>query len=424
MSWTSSPFRARAADVAVGLLCAVRGAAETLVVQAAEASSGRLAVTRRCADLTELLAAAEAGLGRVAVVSAETERLDREAVLALHRAGLQVVALAGSGRPWLVERAQSCGVDLVVPPPEDVGGALAVLDGALALLEAVVPDHLQAPFPEEPRDESAGRGRIVAVWGPTGAPGRTTVAVNLAAELAGRGAATLLVDADTYGGAVAQVVGLLDEAPGLAAAARAAAQGTLDVRVLARLTPVVADHLRVLTGIARADRWPELPASALEPVWTVARRLVPWTVVDTGFCLEQDEELSYDTRAPQRNAATLSALGTADVLVVVGSGDPVGLARLVRGLSELAELGLDASQVVVVNRVRASAAGPRPEAAVHDALARYAGVLGVLTLPEDRAAADGALLGGRTLRECAPGSALRKRLLVVADRLAAAVPAR
>ena len=77
-----------------------------------------------------------------------------------------------------------------------------------------------------------------------------------------------------------------------------------------------------------------------------------------------------------------------------------------------------------MNRVRASAAGPRPEAAVHDALARYAGVLGVLTLPEDRAAADGALLGGRTLRECAPGSALRKRLLVVADRLAAAVPAR
>ena len=62
--------------MAVGLLCAVRGAAETLVVQAAEASSGRLAVTRRCADLTELLAAAEAGLGRVAVVSAETERLD------------------------------------------------------------------------------------------------------------------------------------------------------------------------------------------------------------------------------------------------------------------------------------------------------------------------------------------------------------
>jgi Mrp family chromosome partitioning ATPase len=65
----------------------------------------------------------------------------------------------------------------------------------------------------------------VAVWGPTGAPGRTTVAVNLAAELALLGRHTLVVDADTYGGTIAQAVGLFDESPGLAAAARAAGQG-------------------------------------------------------------------------------------------------------------------------------------------------------------------------------------------------------
>ncbi|OZB47534.1 MAG: hypothetical protein B7X40_09165 [Cellulomonas sp. 14-74-6] len=407
--------------MAVGVLCAVRGAAESLVVRAAEASAGRFMVTRRCADLTELLAAAEAGLGRVAIASAELDRLDVEAMLTLHRAGVQVVALADAARPWLVDRVQACGADLVVPTPDGLAGARTVLESATALLDAAVPDHPDLMGADAVLDEPLRRGRLVAVWGPTGAPGRTTVAVNLAAELAARGETSLLVDADTYGGTVAQVVGLLDEAPGLAAAARAAGQGSLDLRSLARLAPAIAERLRVLTGIARADRWPELPASALDVVWGVARQLVPWTLVDTGFCLEQDEQLSYDTRAPQRNAATLSALGAADVVVVVGAGDPVGLTRLVRALSELAELRLDVPQVVVVNRLRASATGARPEAAVHDALARYAGVHRVLTLPEDRAAADGALLAGRVLRECAPGSALRKALLAVVERLAAPV---
>jgi hypothetical protein len=274
-------------------------------------------------------------------------------------------------------------------------------------------------------DVVPARGRVIAVWGPTGAPGRTTVAVNLAAELAacahdadagppaaggrtglpgvgrgllpaseappgrrpglrgarpaasaaGSGSASgshgdrpdsasggaLLVDADTYGGTVAQVVGLLDEAPGIAAAARAAGQGALDARSLARLTPVIGPRLRVLTGISRADRWPELPGSSLDVVWEVARGLAGWVVVDCGFSLEQDEVLSYDTHAPRRNAATLSALGAADVVVVVGSGDPVGVQRLVRGLAELADSGAagHAGRVVVVNRPPPRACGRR-----------------------------------------------------------------
>ena len=44
---------------------------------------------------------------------------------------------------------------------------------------------------------------LLAVWGPKGAPGRTTVAVNLAFEAAPLVGEVLLVDADTYGGAVA-----------------------------------------------------------------------------------------------------------------------------------------------------------------------------------------------------------------------------
>jgi Mrp family chromosome partitioning ATPase len=112
--------------------------------------------------------------------------------------------------------------------------------------------------PGEPEERPAGRGRIVAVWGPTGAPGRTTVAVGVADELSRLGVSAFLVDADVYGGVIAQMLGLLDESPGLAGAARLAAAGNLDAAGLVRLAGAVRPQLQVLTGLARADRWPEL----------------------------------------------------------------------------------------------------------------------------------------------------------------------
>ena len=435
--------------MSIGVLCAVRGPGESVVVTAL-GSGATVTVVRRCADLAELLAASAAGLGHLAVVSADLPHLDREAVAQLHAARVRVLALTGTV-PGQVERMGALGVDAVVDddPPgpallaavlalaqvreDDLGGRPqgwpARADGAggaadrmdpadradLARLRAASGDWVETgPAP-------AAAGRVVAVWGPAGAPGRSTVAINLAAELAelaDRGAVgaahagVLLIDADTYGGTVAQLLGMLDESPGLAAAARAAALGGLDRATFARLTPVLAPGLRVLTGISRASRWPELSASALEVVWELARGLAAWTVVDCGFCLEQDEALSYDTRAPRRNEATISALEAADVVVVVGSGDPVGVQRLVRGLADLANLPEVAQtrRIVVVNRLRTSAAGPRPGEAIAASLQRFAGIEAPHVIPDDGAGVDAAVLRGATLREVAPGSPVRRAI--------------
>lgn len=417
----------------VGVLCAVRGAAESQIVQAVDATGGRLRVARRCADLAELLAAAEAGLGRVAVVSADLPLLDREAVAALHRCGVRVVGLGEPGAPWHGERLRDLGAELVLDVPLDARAAAVLVREVVEALEQPTGARAEASAPgptggEDTSADEAGpgvgasrreRGHLVAVWGPTGAPGRTTLAMNLAAELAVAGRTALLVDADTYGGTVAQAVGMLDEAPGLAAAARAAGQGALDVEALARLSPLLAPDLRVLSGISRPDRWPELPASSLDVVWTVARALTDWTVVDCGFCLEQDEILSYDTRAPRRNAATLSALYEADEVVVVGAADPIGVQRLVRALAELADLGLPGHRTVVVNRLRSGVAGPRPGEAIAEALARYAGVSDVHLVPDDPAGLDAALLDARLLHEIVPGSPARRAVVALAGRLGA-----
>jgi MinD-like ATPase involved in chromosome partitioning or flagellar assembly len=438
----------------VTVLSAVRGAAETDVVLALGAPGAGTVVTRRCGDLAELLAAAAAGAGTVAVVSGDLPGLDREAVARLHGAGVRVVALADAVP---ADRLHALGADVVLDGgrPADDAVVAAVQQAAGAATPAERDRPVRGPDPAcavavgdgdgAAAPEPAPPGRVVVVWGPVGAPGRTTTALELAHELAGaapagrgrrgsrRAAApeppadarpVLLVDADTYGSSLAARLGLLDDAPGLAAVARAAGQGALDLATLARHAPLVAPRLRVLTGLTRAARWPEVPGSALEVVLARARELAAWTVVDTGAVLEADELLMYDTHAPQRNAATLAALAAADDVVVVGGGDPVGVQRLVRGLEDLREVPVPVPRpvAVVVNRVRAAAVGPRPEAAVRAAMERYAGIDDLVVVPDDPVACDGALLAGRSLAEHAPASPARQAFAALADRLRRPVP--
>lgn len=391
-----------------------------------------VAVVRRCVDLADLLATAATGQARAALLSADLRRLDRDALGRLAVAGVAVVGLVPPGDEEAERRLRQLGVQHVLPSdssPEDLSAAvLQAVSGAteptagersaLADPRAALPDQPAEPEPVALPDTGPGTGRLLAVWGPTGAPGRTTVAVGLAAELAALGRSTMLVDADVYGGVVAQVLGLLDESPGLAAACRLANHGALDLPALAGLARTVTPTLRVLSGIARADRWPELRPAALEVVLGLCRSLAATTVVDCGFALEQDEELAYDTAAPRRNGATLTVLEAADVVYAVGAADPVGLQRLVRGLAELRDALPGVQPVVVVNKLRAGAVPGDAEKEVRAALARYAGVQDVLVVPADVDGLDRALAGGRTLAEAAPQSPARAALAAHAASLA------
>ncbi len=415
----------------VPVLTAVTGATwEAALVAGLERTPTGITVVRRCVDLADLLAAAATGTARAALLSAELRRLDRDALARLAAARVAVVGLVTPGDEQAETRLRQLGVVHVLgadASPADIAAAVSAALGEQALAGD---EHASAawsrpmdalPGSEVPLGEAVlvepGSGRLVAVWGPTGAPGRTTVAVGVASELAAAGTPTLLADADVYGGVVAQVLGFLDEAPGLAAAARLANNGQLDVPALAGVAPVAAPHLRVLTGISRADRWPELRPAAMEQVWELARSLAAVTVVDLGFCLEQDEELSFDTAAPRRNGATVATLLAADVVLAVGTADPVGMQRLVRGITQLREAAPGVLPRVVVNRVRRSAVGGDPEAQLAAALERYAGVRDVAFVPDDREALDASLLQARPLREVAPDSRARHALAAIAAGL-------
>lgn len=390
----------------IAVIVAVRGPGEAELTRAIEAHDN-LVVARRCADLAEAVAAASAGLGGVVVVS-EQPRLDRSVVKTLLRHKVGTVGVPVSDEES--NRMLALGIGTVAPVGAAVGEVVqAILESVAVPIEASDPPSMDG----DPRE-----GAVVAVWGPTGAPGRTTVAVNLASELASSGS-VILIDADTYGGAVSQALGMVDEAPGVAAVARVALQGGEIGEAIRRYALEVRPGLRVLSGIAQPSRWPEVPPAAVEPTLRALRAEAAVTVVDCGFGIEGCEfEEDHPVRSGSgRDDATLAVLAGSDLIVVVGSAEPLGIQRLVRALGDLSEGFPDHTKMVVVNRVRSSVCGVRPTQAVADILARYASVAEVWVIPDDPKGCDAATLVGQTLSERAPRSTARRAIEAIARQV-------
>lgn len=278
------------------------------------------------------------------------------------------------------------------------------------------------PLSPESETSSPGSPRVIAIWGPHGAPGRTTLAIQLAVELARAGRRTALVDADSVAPSVALSLGLSDESPGLAAACRRAELGSLDAAELSRLSSVVetaAGPIDVLSGINRPGRWPELAAGRLRTTLGVCREWVDETVVDVSAAFDEDDD-PLDPGAPMRHAATTASLLEADAVVAVLSADPLGVSRFLRGHAELRHLIGSTPVTVVANRVRPGPLGIDARGQVRRTLDRFAGIEEVAFLPHDQRAADAAALHARAVADVSS----RSPLVTAVRRVAASLGAR
>lgn len=393
-------------------MCASGSDEVRIVHGVARDHAGQIRVVRRCPDLAETLAVVAAGIGDVVLIDLGVRGLDRDALADLMGGGVAVVGILP---PDPVDgRSTTLGLRHHVEADAPVATVVATIIASRADEEGT-----EDPWEQEETPTPGAQGRLVAVWGPVGSPGRSTLAANLAHEAALGGTPTILVDADTYGPSLAQILGVIDESPGLVAACRASARGTLDAATLDALVPQVHPCLRLLSGIGVAARWPEVRASALDAVWDVLRATGALIVVDAGWCLEEDEELSYDTMAPRRNAATTSAIAAADEVLAVAAADPVSLTRLLREADRLAELGVEAPRVIV-NRH----ASPVPVDRVQDLVARRMRATAVTVLPEDAATCRRAAWDGAMLSEAGPRTALRRAVRDLATTLLPATAAR
>lgn len=387
----------------VVVVVAAGAAWESPVLELIGARSG-MVVLKRCVDVDEALATSTAGQADAAVVALDAPGLDQTAVEVLHRHDVRVVAV-GQDDEAARTRAARVGVDSLVGHD-----ALERIPDALEAEDDPSYDGLpldEADLLELDADQTAGR--TIVVWGPAGAPGRTTVAVSLAAILGRRGFRTTLVDADPYGGSVAQHLGVLDEVSGLLSAARLTGDGALEAR-LGSVQRALGGRLTVVTGLPRGDRWVEVRAGVIEHVVEVARAH-GHVVVDTGFSLEDDPSGESLAR-PARNQLTLGALEVADEVLVVGTADPVGLSRLARGLVDLRERHPRAPVRVVVNRMRPTLGWSERE--IVGMVEGFARLAGVHFLPDDRNAADRAVSAGTSIPD-AGDSELARALAVLGD---------
>jgi MinD-like ATPase involved in chromosome partitioning or flagellar assembly len=394
----------------------------------------------------ELLAASDSNGIRVVALAASADEYRYVAALGLHEVvsadadwpEIETVLSFGAGVPLRIDDEPDAPPDRTGSPPSDPPAETRRPRSRRRAVPAEPAPAAEPGSPDEPRRRRTRRpaagepaegiaagltasATVIAVWGPAGAPGRTTLAINIAAEIAAAGHTVVLADVDTYSGSIAPSLGLLDEAPGFAAACRLAGSDALtraEFERIAHRYNSPRGAFWVLTGIGQPSRWPELSAERVGDAITALRRWADYVVLDTGFSLESDEEISSDLFAPRRNAATLAALGSADRVVACGLADPVGMARFLRAWADLTATVTTTRVHVVMNRVRPSAVGLGAASQVTGALRRFGGIDDAALVPHDQAGVDAAVLTGRTLRDAAPRSPARLGILsLVRDEL-------
>ncbi len=250
-----------------------------------ELAAAGLVVGGRCLDGPSLLERASEPGFDVVLAAAELHRLSDGVLAALRERGLPVVLLAADSG----DAARLSGLARVLPastPGPVVAAALrqAAASGARpagpvdAAGSAGGADAPPAALPpaavrDVPSPHARSHGRVVAVTSGKGAPGKTTIAIALAALLGEHGAGVVLLDADLRGGNVAPY---LDLDPRRGLVGLAAAGGRLD-RELQE-----GPGCSVLAGVERPELAAGLAGGALSGVISALRERFETVVVDLG----------------------------------------------------------------------------------------------------------------------------------------------
>ncbi|MGE3857702.1 MAG: CpaE family protein [Dehalococcoidia bacterium] len=224
----------------------------------------------------------------VVVLSAALHGLGETTLLALRGRGVSVLLLAaGEGEarrvaglaPSVLASAPAAAIAEAIRRTRD-GSA-----SASALEEPGPASTIGAP------EDAAGdaRGAVIAVTSGKGAPGKSTVAIALAAALGGAGNRVALVDADLRGGNIAPY---LDLDPRRGLLGLATANGPLGVRLDSELQQ--AAGCAVLAGIERPELATAVPPDIVTGAIGLLRTRYERVVVDLASSAPRDLVLAAD----------------------------------------------------------------------------------------------------------------------------------
>jgi MinD-like ATPase involved in chromosome partitioning or flagellar assembly len=188
--------------------------------------------------------------------------------------------------------------------------------------------------------------QIFAVWGPHGAPGKSTVAMNLAFEMA-QTKSTLLVDLDLVAPTQTVLLGIHEPTPGLTAIARLIRQGRLTPAELQRLSLQVRHkhtRLRLLPGLSSPNRWSEITEDTVIQLLRIAKVDFECIVIDLASPLE--DNLTTTTSPTSRNGATRAALTQATQVITVIRNTKVSLQNYANQFIELQNLNKNRKLII------------------------------------------------------------------------------
>ncbi|WP_345469744.1 hypothetical protein QMQ05_10245 [Glutamicibacter ectropisis] len=378
------------------------------IVREIESYQGELIVTRVCSETAEAIAACLTAIADVLLIADAQQVPPMEQIEELMGNGTAVVYL-------LENSTELSPLPDVLQLPVDI--AMSDLEERITATVHSLKIPESSPIDDQRsagKSEPSTQGKIVCFWSAPGSPGRSTLALNYAVEAAATGKSVVLLDADTYAASISIQLGLMDESASVAQICRIMDSGSTDINRLnaaCSLVQVGDTTVRVGTGIPRSSRWPEVRASALRRAALVFREHYDLVVLDIAPHIAMDEQLSFDTQAPQRNAVTVEVLRCSDEIFMVVQSDSIGIPRAIRAIDELEENHPELRPKIIFNRVSVSSSGRSPKRRLSEAWDRFGPMHDVVGfLPNDSAVCSASVLAGSPLLEIAPKSSLRTEI--------------
>jgi cellulose biosynthesis protein BcsQ len=265
------------------------------------------------------------------------------------------------------------------------------------------------PTRRSQRHQTPKNLKVITIWGVSGS-GKSTIALNLAAELAKTKARVLLIDADTHGPSQVEALALTDHPAGLAPMLRFARQN--------RLNPPEFETQSIRLKTARAtftfipginkQRWPEVTPQAFELLLEHACQLFDFVVIDTASDIEAN--LYSQAHPLERNEFTRWLLRHSELLIATFAVDPVSISRFLAIEPELQEIRKDKPITLVANKHRNSTLGPTAKQQLNQTFKQLTQRKVDAFLPNDPKAQDAALKNGTPLLGARIKSPLRKAI--------------
>jgi cellulose biosynthesis protein BcsQ len=251
--------------------------------------------------------------------------------------------------------------------------------------------------------------RVITVWGSQGS-GKSTIALNLAAELAKGKHSVLLIDADTHSACLTTALALNEHPAGLAPMLRFARQG--------RLGPAEFESQSLKLRSANATfslipginptRWSEVTPQAFELLLEYSVRQFEYVIIDTAATIEPS--LYSGAHPLERNEFTRWLIRSSELLLVTFAVDPVSVARFLNSEPELQELRPEKPTLIVANRFRTTTLGPTAKRQLEQTLKALTNRQINAFLPNDPKSQDAAMKNGTPLAGTRAKSPLRKAI--------------